>query len=77
MWYTVSKNYLVYLIIAIIVYYFLSRYYLRSNNFIKKEEADAKLNKYSDILNRKIILYGLIPLAFYAITQFFFHKSKK
>lgn len=79
MWYTVSKSYLVYLIVAIVVYYFLSRYYLSNNNFIKKEQADANVNKYTDRLSRKILIYSsfvLIPLLFYVITQIFF-KSKK
>jgi Na+/H+ antiporter NhaC len=74
MWYTVSKSYLVYLIVAIVVYYFLSRYYLSNNNYIQKENADAKLNWYSHRLNNKIILYVLIPLLFYIITQIFFKK---
>jgi hypothetical protein len=73
MWY-ISKSYLVYLIVAIIVYYFLSRYYLSNNNYIQKENADAKLNWYSQRLNNKIILYGLIPLLVYVITQIFFKK---
>jgi hypothetical protein len=76
MWYTVSKSYLVYLIVALIVYYFLSRYYLNTNNYIQKENADAKVNWYSQRLYNKIILYGIIPLLFYVITQIFF-KSKK
>ena len=78
MWYTVSKSYLVYLIVAIVVYYFLSRYYLSNNNYIKKEQADANVNKYSDRLSRKILIYSsfvLIPLLFYVITEF--SKSKK
>ena len=79
MWYTVSKSYLVYLIVALIVYYFLSRYYLNTNNYIQKENADANVNKYSDRLSRKILLYSsfaLIPLLFYVITQIF-SKNKK
>jgi hypothetical protein len=78
MWYTVSKSYLVFhLIVAIVVYYFLSRYYLSNNNYIKKEQADANVNKYSDRLYIKIIVYSsfvLIPLLFYVITQIFFKK---
>jgi uncharacterized membrane protein len=69
-----SKSYFIYIIVALIIYYFLSRYYLSSNNLIKKEEADAKLNWYSQRLNNKIILYILIPLLFYVITQIFFKK---
>jgi len=80
MWYTVSKSYLVFqLIVAIVVYYFLSRYYLSNNNSIKKEQADANVNKYSDRLYIKIIVYSsfvLIPLLFYVITQIF-SKNKK
>jgi cellulose synthase/poly-beta-1,6-N-acetylglucosamine synthase-like glycosyltransferase len=76
MLYTGSIGFLTYLIIALIIYYFLSRYYLNTNNYSKKEDVDAKLIWYSHRLNTKIILYLLIPLLFYVITQIFF-KNKK
>jgi hypothetical protein len=69
-----STSYFIYIIVAIIIYYFLSRYYLSNNNYIQKENADAKLNWYSNRLNNKIILYVLIPLLFYVISQIFFKK---
>lgn len=72
------SHYIIFLILGAIFYYLLSRYYLSTNNSIKKENADNNFNWFSNALSRKsvVYLYLLIPII-YVVVQYFFSKSKK